>query len=210
MQGRRGLYLVLLEEVFSRDADDLVKIQIAGHVGQGVEGKVGRFVHLEELVDGRLHLHLCADRGRPIAPEHLGHRPPFRDVALGLEDEGVAIPNAGALVAGTAVRVTLQPELLGGVVQDVVLLDEQGCAKLDGQIFVAVHVDGQSAAADVIGLLEDGDVDVDAIFLSKLLQVVRGRRASSAGAWGELAGQRQLAEVARSEGPQQPVGTPEV
>jgi len=75
--------------------------------------------------------------------------------------------------------------VLRGIVEDMVHGNEDGSALLDGQSGVVVDVDGDGAAANVLRLLQDGDVDGHTLLSGISLQVIGGRGSSSASACTE-------------------------
>jgi hypothetical protein len=125
-------------------------------------------------VDGALDQLDGLVRRPPVAPPHARGVPPPGAPALGLEDDGLAVPD-GRQVArlGVAQLAQRQVEGEGRVVQDVVDVDEDGRAQLNGLLGGAVDVDRQRAPANVPRLLKQGDVDVEVLLRPELLKVVR-------------------------------------
>lgn len=177
---------ILTQILLPRRSRHLMQPQLKHPLRQRPKREERRLIQLQERRHGALDQLHGAVGAQPVPPPQPRDIPP---PALALD---AAVHDLLAVVDGRVVaraRGTLtgarerQVERLGRGEEDAVDLDEDGGAELDGRVRVVVGVDGERAPADVPRLLEDGDVQAEALLDGVLLQVVRRGRAGSARAW---------------------------
>src|ERR1700733_20323 len=105
---------------------------------------------MEKAADGAFHEALGSNGCKAISPKEFRNVPP-REAAAGCclpEDKGFAIPDPDTVIRldiPAFERVDGQIELVRGMVQNMIHLDEDACAKLGGIPFVVQSINGGSA-----------------------------------------------------------------
>lgn len=92
-----------------------------------------------------------------------------------LEHKLIAVPDAQFRVCVQIRVLRLESKLGETVVENVVLLDENAGAEFYSVREVPIRMDGESAAANVVCLLENGNVYGEPGLFSKGSQEIRGR-----------------------------------
>lgn len=180
------MYLVLRKELLPSQARDFSETQLISLLRERAEGEVRRAIELQEGGDSLIRELLRVIRGGAILPKQLRQLPPAPGFRVLPVVEVVAVPD-GQVALFIRARVSGgEVELLGGVEQDVVGLHENGGAKLNRVEWVVVDVHRQSPTADVVGLLEDGDVQGNAGFFGIPAEMVGRGGPGRTGACQEL------------------------